>query len=139
MSDLPFHKFLEAVRVGSNWPTVGDFARQVGLSHSGYKKYERGVRIPSKEALDCIVRQAMLGEQKNQELQRLWNKARAEQVGVVVEGPAEANSEEFANRVYAEVLYVLKQAGILHTVSVKTREVLSARIHMIASAVSEKK
>ena len=137
MSELPFHKFLESVRSTSTWPTIADFARQVGLSHSGFKKYERGDRLPSKEALEKIIHRGMLGEPTAQMLYKLWNQTRAEQVGVVVEEPVGTNSDTFAARVHSEVLYVLKQEGI--QIKHKTTQVLAARIRMITSAVSEKK
>jgi len=132
----PFPRYLQNVRERSRWPTVVDFARQVGHSPGGIKKYERGDRLPSKEDLDAIIRFSNLTAEEGRKLEELWNQAKAEQVGVVVEKPSVVDPDELAVRVHAEVLYVLKQEGI--RTSEKTARVLASRIRMITKAVSEK-
>jgi len=136
MSDQ-FRLYLQSLREQSRWPTVVDFARQIGHSPSGYKKYETGVRLPSKDAMSAILRYAGITGEPEQKLEDLWNRAKAEQAGVLIEKPTVVDSEELANRVHAEVLYVLKQEGIRP--NDKTSKVLAARIRMITKAVSEKR
>jgi transcriptional regulator with XRE-family HTH domain len=65
----------------SRWPDQEDFARQVGLSLGGYRKYETGERIPSVEVLQRIVERTGVDQKVASELLSQRNDAKALQVG----------------------------------------------------------
>lgn len=129
---MEFHEKLAEIRKSSRWPDQEDFSRQVGLSLGGYKKYERGERLPDGNGLLWICRQARLDERSILELTKLWKKAKARQAGIdelPTSQPSAVDSDAIARRIQNEVSYVLKQARIV--VPDNTKRVMENRIAII--------
>lgn len=138
MAKHEFHRHLAAFRESSRWPNQDDFARRVGVSPGGYKKYELGERIPDAGILTTICARARADKAVEEELHRLRDEAKAVQAGIqrsFSSGPP-VDADKLAAKLQKEALYVLKQAGVKVTDS--AAKVMRKRITMILkSALGE--
>lgn len=130
-----FHHMLTALREASRWPEQDCFSAELGLSLSGYKKYEKGTRIPSHDVLRRICQTLKLSEEDAEELWRLRDNAKLKQLGLTERPgrPTLPSPDALAKKIESEVAFILKQAGI--TVPSRLGPVIHKRIGMILKSV----
>lgn len=130
-----FHSELAKLRSTSRWPDQEEFSFQVGMSLGGYRKLETGERIPTTETLQKILEKVGVARPAAARLMGLRDDAKASQVGIKRPlGDLQAiDSGGLAKRVASEVVFVLKQSGVVVEANVKG--VMERRIVMILKSV----
>lgn len=135
--NLPFREVMKQARLNSLWPRVSDFAKQVGISTSGYDKLESGDRLPLPETLEEIIKYGQLPEATANELRSRWRAAKSEQVGLPVsKGPVDI--PKVLNQLENEIIVVLRQyAPLANPVARQIAGVLKKRAEVILRTALE--
>jgi transcriptional regulator with XRE-family HTH domain len=133
-ASIAFGLRLRELRKCSRWPTTDNFSYQVGLSPSGYKKYESGDRLPTPESLSKLTDQIRASPELRHELFTLRNSAKAGQMGLTSSAflAPRVDLEILAERIQSEVFYSLKQAGV--GVEKHIQRVVKNRVALILKA-----
>lgn len=79
---IPFNDLLKQARLESLYPHPKDFAEAIMSSFGGYLKWETGERIPSRSALDTMLKQNLLPKHMEEDIEEAWRAAKAMQAGI---------------------------------------------------------
>jgi transcriptional regulator with XRE-family HTH domain len=123
-----FQDALGRARSFSRYPNKEDFARQVGVSVSTYKKYESGERFPSAKALEKVMEGGYFPAATKDQLRVLWNEEKAERAGVRLTSAPPVDVSALAEKVQKDVDVALKQENI--KLKPSTRRVCVKRIEL---------
>jgi len=126
-----FSEEMTRIRLGSRYPDKTDFARYAGLHPKLYRDYENGLKLPTKDTLEKIIKGTCLTEDEAVLLREVRNDDKARRSGIDLRpvGSIKADVPNLAERIQKELEYELKRASI--TVSPRTRRVCIRRIEII--------
>ena len=115
-------------REASRYPHMEDFSNAAGCSVSGYRKYERGERVPTKEMLTRILARTHVPQKTRDDLWILWNKALADRVGLSTTDTPPTDIGVLTRKIMNDVDLVLRQSGV--DLRRNTKDVCARRIEI---------